>query len=806
MNAVFFQNTQVKEKEIFQPRKDLLETILETPQHSKEEQRYVLMYAFWLIERLMSDPAHLESIMDLAIIFNSFLDVAFQPYIISNTYGQEQMIENKAVQYFGQEDSLKIISITPDQLASNKLFRSAQILENNNLTPRGRKKEQNIRVVKNLIQKENLLKLNSLLNYWDVISIVFGELDTCRFTSFSYAGAKDWNEKAIGWLLLLITQTSNILSVFETLYSLDFIEETLYNSNNSYISCCKQPILEIARIVNSIDLEISIRIVKDFNKYKIDSASQKESFNQNILQQEAILSSLGRDQESPDSPESCSTQEHHDSHSAGSNSNNIEEEKNGSNEHESKEVTSEQENHFKQNESSPEINLRKSHYQSESPLEENKQDDNCSLNSINRTRITIELSSEDEVNIQSLDQSSQINHEESPSQSFNFMPQCHADDDEIDRLKLKNYDSTQENSLVKHLKQRQRRHKNGNPKGSPTQYPTRVAAQEDFKLLTHTLSPMKKTRILKSQSKSRRSSRQNSRSNSRIATPIASKRPRRLTKTEKFYKNAMLDEIRTYIFSLYRYKSFQKSHQKRIKEKAGVKSFKKILKNDQCAECLKKLEVKKDFLANVNPYTWFTKKDHSTCHLCHNLICKDCLSERRAVVPVYLYLQGDIKPKEVCKRGYKFLEQFKYIKITSKDAKFMKNRQLKNFMAARDQLNRLFDLLSEYCFEEFLSEVDEYKNLILKNCYLTNYQVRLLSSGKLTPVIKSTILKIQSHIPECKNCFQRPKKCPFCEDETKLIKTYDLKNSKLCFSCQNVFHPDCIKQHEAMCNINISQY
>lgn len=77
-------------------------------------------------------------------------------------------------------------------------------------------------------------------------------------------------------------------------------------------------------------------------------------------------------------------------------------------------------------------------------------------------------------------------------------------------------------------------------------------------------------------------------------------------------------------------------------------------------------------------------------------------------------MKGDIKPQRVCKRGFKFLKQFKYIKISSDNAKFMDNNQLKEFMKVREKMRSLFDLLSEGCFDEFLCEVDEYKNLILK--------------------------------------------------------------------------------------------
>ena len=80
---------------------------------------------------------------------------------------------------------------------------------------------------------------------------------------------------------------------------------------------------------------------------------------------------------------------------------------------------------------------------------------------------------------------------------------------------------------------------------------------------------MKKKTHLRSKSKSRHTSQNNSRSSSKKDSPdkITNENNTQLTKTEIFYKNEMMNEIRTYIYSNLRRKIMMKKFKKSIKEK-----------------------------------------------------------------------------------------------------------------------------------------------------------------------------------------------------------------------------------------------
>ena len=184
----------------------------------------------------MDDPSNLENIMDLALIFNSFLDIGFKPYIINNSYANHHFPDQIKNQFIKEKEQKISIEVTIDELQSNHFNKIVKCHQNKVFKEsKHLKLKDNNRNTKTIIQKENLLKLNSLFNYWDIVSIVFGEFDACRFALFNYEGAKGWNEKAIGWILLLLTQTDNLSYIFDILYSIEFIEEALYDPFNSYI-------------------------------------------------------------------------------------------------------------------------------------------------------------------------------------------------------------------------------------------------------------------------------------------------------------------------------------------------------------------------------------------------------------------------------------------------------------------------------------------------------------------------------------------------------------------------------------------
>lgn len=204
------------------------------------------------------------------------------------------------------------------------------------------------------------------------------------------------------------------------------------------------------------------------------------------------------------------------------------------------------------------------------------------------------------------------------------------------------------------------------------------------------------------------------------------------------------------------------------------------------------------FIDKLNPKHWFIPTKHHW-FFCHDDICASCLAPRSIVVPTYFYYRHSLSAKPVCKRAYKFLSQFKYLKVTDENAEFINNKALKKFMILRRKLNELFDLLHEKWFDEHISEVDEYKNLILKSCYITNEQISLLKAGKLNKAIEFTNNTLGVHLKTWPLCQPKEQICVHWEDDMRPIRLYEVDNYSKCKQCNNLVHKQCLSHHLRIC-------
>ena len=525
----------------------------------------MLLYTYWLIEQLIQKPDSLEEIMDLALIFNSFLDLGFLPYgvIDQETSGDIPSTQN---QKKNKKRRVHLnINPTIDEIRQNKFYRILQLLKNRKVQKvQVGKKWDNMFEAKNVLQKENLLKLNTIHNYWEAISIIFGELDTCRFASFNYKGAKTWNEKAIGWILLLIKEGSNLYSTFEMIYSIDFIHESLYDPNNNYIISCKDTILTICNLVNSLDLTINLKIIHDYENYKQQSISQRMSFNTKIRKQdtlEDIPESLPIDEGNTEELKIVTMRETNDSRESliddwGSRLERLEVSSQPQNWYQSEYDGSEEEAQEMDQEY---IYEEKKSEQSIETLSEEPVEKHQSSNILSPLQWMYECSSDvsdENHNMWEVSTDEQAGLKEIPSQDLPYIVRYEEDDEELSRIPNEH----RKTDLVLYLKEK---HKYKNRRKRKTFWRsiepdllnqgTEMPEKDNFRLIKKWLAPMKKKRVLRSKSKSRNSSHIRSYSNSQMATPILKRKRRKLTKTELFYINDQKKEIETYIYSSVRY-------------------------------------------------------------------------------------------------------------------------------------------------------------------------------------------------------------------------------------------------------------
>ena len=237
----------------------------------------------------MNQPDDVSLVMDLTLIINSFFEIGFKPYTVSEESDEIEL----AVEQFDFEPAMKkhqcsaplrlekpLLKI--NRLRQFKVTGSANQLANSRIA---RKKVENLFETKKILEKEHLLKLNRLVHYWDIISIVFGELDSCRFASFNYEGAECCNEKAIGWILLILHQQHILKYIFKVLYSIDFVLGSLYDTETSYLWSCKEHLLDIAELLDQIHLDFEMQIIRDFEGYTSTVRNNSNLLNSNISKQ-----------------------------------------------------------------------------------------------------------------------------------------------------------------------------------------------------------------------------------------------------------------------------------------------------------------------------------------------------------------------------------------------------------------------------------------------------------------------------------------------------------------------------------------
>jgi hypothetical protein len=73
--------------------------------------------------------------------------------------------------------------------------------------------------------------------------------------------------------------------IFKILYSIDYIEKSLYDPIQSYFINFKENILEITKLLETISLDFEMKITRDFDTYHTEVKNNKILMNSNISKQ-----------------------------------------------------------------------------------------------------------------------------------------------------------------------------------------------------------------------------------------------------------------------------------------------------------------------------------------------------------------------------------------------------------------------------------------------------------------------------------------------------------------------------------------
>ena len=90
----------------------------------------------------------------------------------------------------------------------------------------------------------------------------------------------------------------------------------------------------------------------------------------------------------------------------------------------------------------------------------------------------------------------------------------------------------------------------------------------------------------------------------------------------------------------------------------------------------------------------------------------------------------------------------------------------------------------------------EYKNLVLRECYLTFYQLSNLDLLELKLNQMKSMLIYHLENDDCRNCDYIGEKCQVCtypEYSKQVIWVYKLNNYSMCHKCLKKGHPECLE-------------
>jgi hypothetical protein len=108
----------------------------------------------------------------------TFLEVGFIPYTMDDSSREDDngLDFPKNIQKFRNSitpKTDKLINANQSRLTRHNTIRLSKYQNKNSVDL-----PENLFETKKMLEKEHLLRINRLVHYWDIISIVFGELDT----------------------------------------------------------------------------------------------------------------------------------------------------------------------------------------------------------------------------------------------------------------------------------------------------------------------------------------------------------------------------------------------------------------------------------------------------------------------------------------------------------------------------------------------------------------------------------------------------------------------------------------------------
>ena len=138
------------------------------------------------------------------------------------------------------------------------------------------------------------------------------------------------------------------------------------------------------------------------------------------------------------------------------------------------------------------------------------------------------------------------------------------------------------------------------------------------------------------------------------------------------------------------------------------------------------------------------------------------------------------------------LKKLHFIKIDKKNPVLMLKPDLRNLLAKRRMIHKMFDMIKCESWKTLINieEMKEHKYLLLRDCYLTLDLI--CTPSRLDEIINGYFKALRNHFEKCRRCVYKGQMCKICMNKKNLIYIYDVSKVSKCKDCLKVGHKICV--------------
>ena len=180
------------------------------------------------------------------------------------------------------------------------------------------------------------------------------------------------------------------------------------------------------------------------------------------------------------------------------------------------------------------------------------------------------------------------------------------------------------------------------------------------------------------------------------------------------------------------------------------------------------------------------------CYFTYTWNCSNCIAAEKMRIPWKVLEEFDLSLYTVSNNVAIELESFydkPSLELPINSAAVKKNQNLTQFIILQRELHLLYDSI---CRPSIVADLmPNYLNLLLKKHLLSVKNFVEIESGSLLLRMNDWLKQYKDHFLGCERCNQKGLVCGQCKDQDSKVFLFDVRDSKICKKCQQIYHRIC---------------